>query len=241
MNEQYLRRIPLESVYNCRDLGGYPAENGATKFGRFLRCGIPQGPIKADCDKLAELGVKTVIDLRGNTETEKLPSSFSNDSRVEYHHFSLMEINPAEEINNPKTLDESYIQIIEQRKDTIAKVLKVIANAPDGIILYHCSLGKDRTGNLSYMLMSIAGVDIMDIKADYEVSNTYLQPMFKKMVAMGIDLFDEKLNTHLVSNAKSIEIIDSHIKNNYGSVENYLIQAGMTAKELEAIKNRLTK
>lgn len=241
MSEKFLRRIPLESVYNCRDLGGYPVKEGATKFGRFLRCGIPQGPVPTDCEKLTEYGVRTVIDLRGNSETEHFPSAFVNNSKVSYHHFSLMEINPAEELDNPKTLDETYIQIIEKQKNNIAAVLRVIANAPDGIVLYHCSLGKDRTGNLSYFLLSLAGVDIIDIKADYEVSNTYLQPMFKKMVAMGIDLFDEKLNTHLVSPAKNMEIIDNHIKETYGSAQNYLLKAGLTEKELEILKNKLTK
>lgn len=241
MPEQILRRIPLESVYNCRDLGGYPCPGGATAFGKFLRCGIPQGPVSADCEELIERGVRTVIDLRGNGETEHFPSAFANDNRVEYHHFSLMEINPAEEMGSPKTLDETYIQIIEKQKENIVKVLKVIASAPEGIVLYNCSLGKDRTGNISYFLLSVAGVDIMDIKADYEISNTYLQPMFKKMVAMGIDLFDEKLNTHLVSPAKNMDIINDYITKTYGSVKDYLLKSGMTEDEFAALKNRLIK
>lgn len=241
MASQFLRRIPLKSVFNCRDLGGYPTADGATQFGRFLRCGIPQGPAAEDCDTLIEYGVRTVIDLRGQGEATHFPSAFANDSRVTYYNFPLMEVNPADEMNADITLDRTYINIIENQKENIAEVLRVIANAPDGIILYHCSLGKDRTGNLSYFLLSVAGVDIMDIKADYEVSNTYLQPMFQMMVNMGINLFDQKLNPHLVSPAKNMEIIDNHIKENYGSVREYLMKSGMTEEELKKLAARLTK
>lgn len=241
MASQFLRRIPLKSVFNCRDLGGYPAADGVTQFGRFLRCGIPQGPAPEDCDTLIEYGVRTVIDLRGQGEATHFPSAFANDNRVKYYNFPLMEVNPADEMNADITLDQTYVGIIENQKKNIAEVLRVIANAPEGIILYHCSLGKDRTGNLSYFLLSIAGVDIIDIKADYEVSNTYLQPMFEAMMKLGIDLFNEKLNPHLVSPPKNMEIIDSHIKENYGGVREYLLKAGMTEEELKKLSDRLTK
>lgn len=37
-----MRRLPLKGLYNCRDLGGYPTENGrVTKFGVFLRSEAP--------------------------------------------------------------------------------------------------------------------------------------------------------------------------------------------------------
>ena len=43
------RRIPLDGVFNCRDLGGYPCAGGkTTQFGRFIRCGIPFGPMGPD-------------------------------------------------------------------------------------------------------------------------------------------------------------------------------------------------
>lgn len=73
-NSGNARRILLDGVFNCRDLGGYPCAGGkTTQFGRFIRCGIPFGPMGPDRARLAEIPVKTVIDLRGNGESKVAP------------------------------------------------------------------------------------------------------------------------------------------------------------------------
>lgn len=62
-NSGNARRILLDGVFNCRDLGGYPCAGGkTTQFGRFIRCGIPFGPMGPDRARLAEIPVKTVIE-----------------------------------------------------------------------------------------------------------------------------------------------------------------------------------
>ena len=37
MQPQYTRHLPVAGTYNVRDLGGYAAANGETRWRRFLR------------------------------------------------------------------------------------------------------------------------------------------------------------------------------------------------------------
>lgn len=92
-NSGNARRILLDGVFNCRDLGGYPCAGGkTTQFGRFIRCGIPFGPMGPDRARLAEIPVKTVIDLRGNGESKVAPSAYAKEPDIVYHHYTLLEI-----------------------------------------------------------------------------------------------------------------------------------------------------
>ena len=150
-NSGNARRILLDGVFNCRDLGGYPCAGGkTTQFGRFIRCGIPFGPMGPDRARLAEIPVKTVIDLRGNGESKVAPSAYAKEPDIVYHHYTLLEINPAyvEKVES-QPLWESYVCSLTEHKENMAQVFHAIAAAPEGAVLFHCALGKDRTGILS--------------------------------------------------------------------------------------------
>jgi len=59
--------------------------------------------------------------------------------------------------------ESGFIEVVHQ-------VLEFIATHP-GPYLVHCRLGTDRTGVLSALLQSLAGVDWAQIKNDYQLSN----------------------------------------------------------------------
>lgn len=237
------RRIPLEGVFNCRDLGGYPCAGGkATQFGRFIRCGIPFGPMKPDRERLAQLfPVKTVIDLRGDGESKIAPSAYSKEPDIAYHHYTLLEINPAyvDKVES-QPLWESYVCSLTEHKENMAAVFHAIAAASEGAVLFHCALGKDRTGIVAALLLGLAGADRLDIIADYQISNTYLQPMLRTMVEDGNDIFDEEKNPHLKSEPETMEKFCAYLDETCGGARAYLKSIGLTDEELDAIVSRLT-
>lgn len=237
-----LRRIPLDGVFNCRDLGGYPCADGkVTQFRRFIRCGIPFGPMGPDRARLAEIPVKTVIDLRGNGEAKVAPSAYTTEPDIVYHHYTLLEINPAyvDKVES-QPLWESYVYSLTEHKENMAEVFRAIAAAPEGAILFHCALGKDRTGVVAAMLLSLAGVDRLDIIADYQISNTYLQPMLRTMVEDGNEIFDEEKNPHLKSDPDTMDKFCTYLEEECGGVRAYLKSIGVTDEELDAIVRKLT-
>ena len=227
------RRILFENIINCRDLGGYPcAGGGVTQFGRLLRCGIPRDPSSADMEKVKALGIKTVIDLRGDLEAVERPSAFSYDSNdIRYIQISLLEVNPA--ITRPDVpLRDIYTHSVETYGENYAKVISAFAEI-ETPTFFHCFLGKDRTGILASMLLSLAGVCGEDIIADYQVSGTYLNPFYKKELEEDTGLIWENSDDHLQSHPHNIETLHAFIEQKYGGIPEYLRFFGVSDEEIK--------
>jgi len=219
------RRIPLENIINCRDLGGYPCADGSvTKFGRVLRAGVPKMPTERDVEALKEYGVSTVIDFRGYSEDEKHASIFSNIEGFDYHHISLLDINPAE--TEDASLIDYYKISVDKYKNNIAEVFRTMTQAK-GAVMLHCFFGKDRTGIISAFLLELSGVAMEDIIADYQVSYAYIRTFFEEEVASGSGLIWETNLEHLQSSVETITELMRYVKEKYGTVENYLKICGL--------------
>lgn len=230
-----LRRHIFKNILNCRDIGGYPAENGATQFGRFLRCGIVRRPEDWEIEKLESLNVKTVIDLRGVYEAELTPLDLERINGADVYNLPLYEFNVATNQGMNLPLDEIYDMIINTQQEHIAKVLHTIAHAKDGVIMYNCFFGKDRTGILTMLLLSIAGVSHEDIIADYQQTYTYVKGYIKENSDI---LWDQNSEKHF-SLPETIEKVLDMINAEYGSVIAYIKSLGITEEELNSIKTKL--
>ncbi len=234
-----LRRLALKNIINCRDLGGYPCRNGmTTEFGRFLRCGMPRTPAQEDIVELIKYGVTTVIDLRGEWESETMPSVFRYIDSVDYHHISLFEINAAVSEEYAGSLEKSYEASIENYKENYAKALRIIADAGEGCVLLNCYFGKDRTGILSALLLSIAGAAPEDIIADYQVSYTYILPYIERERNNPDGTMWETNEANFLSDADNMAALLNFINKKYGSVERYIKSIGIFSETTEKIRRK---
>ena len=68
---------PGAGLSNCRDLGGYAAADGVTRFGVFLRSEAPCGLPEAGGQYLRQWGLGETIDLRGEAEIAWRPSALA--------------------------------------------------------------------------------------------------------------------------------------------------------------------
>jgi protein-tyrosine phosphatase len=230
------KRLPLENILNCRDLGGYPCENGFTEYGRFLRCGIPETPTENDIVEVLKHGVTTVIDLRDEDEAERIPSVFKFIDEVDYHNICLLEFNAAISEMYHQSLEKSYEYSLENYKDNYKKALETIADAKEGCVLYHCFFGKDRTGMLTMLLLHIAGVCVEDIIADFQTTYTYILPFIKKKKSDGV-VWDENAES-FKSTPDSIAYVINYLNTKYGSIDGYLKDIGITNETVIKIKNK---
>ncbi len=65
-----------QGIHNLRDYGGYATSGGGrVKAGLLFRSGQHMEASDADLDLVHALDIRTVIDLRGNSEREGFPCS----------------------------------------------------------------------------------------------------------------------------------------------------------------------
>jgi len=184
------RHVVLESAFNFRDLGGYPAGQGRrTRWRTLFRADGLHRLTEPDLEILRRLGLCTVIDLR--TENELVERGrFPIDSHpVGYHHLSLMDViwDPAQApaAHEPATqfLLDRYIEMVSRAEDRVAEAFRILA-APGALPgVFHCAAGKDRTGVLAGLLLSTLGVSDEDVVADYALTALAMARMQERWAA----------------------------------------------------------
>src|SRR4029077_9249540 len=69
--------------------------------------------------------------------------------------------------------------MVDRRGAGFAAVLNAIAQAPPGGVVVHCHAGKDRTGLVVALLLSVAGVERDAIIDDYALSDREMQRLYE--------------------------------------------------------------
>ena len=143
-------------VKNCRDLGGWACDGGKVRYNLLYRCANPRLPEAINADIARNANIKFHFDLR--SEGTFTASPFG--STVYYKSYPLSAY-----YKNVVDLSQAYYP-------DMVKLLRGVFCAVthgDGVI-YHCALGRDRTGTLSFILLALLGVQKKDVDIDYELS-----------------------------------------------------------------------
>ena len=228
---QPMRRIPGCGMSNLRDLGGYPtAEGGATRYGVFYRADSARGMTQEKTEAFRALGISTVVDLRAPEEGR---NQLAEIEGVEVLSIPLMQYQSFALIPACDSLAELYLQALDHARVEIATVLRALLEAKGGA-LFHCSAGKDRTGMIAALLLLLCGVAREDILADYQVSNTYIQPVIAQLTAMGHQV-DPKL---IISTPDMLEPFLEEIERR-GGVREYLTTCGVADSAMDGLRDKL--
>ena len=176
----YYKRIPMETLVNTRDLGGWSVGPGkVTKYGVFIRTDCPIGISEKDKKFLLDHGVTLSIDLRGVDEVESQPSGMKDVPGHTYIHCPITEEHriiksndgekdapppPPRELPKDFNFGDTYVEMLEMGKPWAKKVFELCANW-EGTVMFHCFIGKDRAGTIAALLLGAAGVCDTDIPA----------------------------------------------------------------------------
>jgi protein-tyrosine phosphatase len=164
------RRIDAPGVLNMRDLGGYPASGGVVRWRALFRSDAPHRLDAAGLAALAALDLRTVVDLRTHAEVEIAPSPL-HVLAARVAHISIL---GGDLQSLPLELGAIYRHVVEKCGASIAAAIRVLCAGQPFPALVHCSAGKDRTGIVIAMILSVLGVPDEIIAADYALSGTYL-------------------------------------------------------------------
>jgi protein-tyrosine phosphatase len=178
------RLLAFPSLLNARDLGGYPTTDGSqTRWRSLLRSDDLAQLTPEGVQALAAYGVRTVVDLRWAEEIVLNPSPITRQApQIRYVHISLLADSPARwrELSQSCEKEMWKCVVLEQVSAQLREVLQVIAAAPVGPLLFHCVAGKDRTGLIAALMLTLADVKPEHIAADYAQSTQMLGDAYLK-------------------------------------------------------------
>jgi protein-tyrosine phosphatase len=236
MAKQYSRQITFDSIPNFRDLGGYSTRGGDTvAWRRLFRSGDLRHMTPGDFKKLKEeIRLATVIDLRSAREIERQGIGLLSKAAIRYHSVPFIAgANLAEDerlFRQCRNMGEFYLHIVRHKDfgSQIVAALEVIAEPENHPLIFYCAVGKDRTGMLASILLSVLGVADEDIISDYSLSAPYIEALRKQINS---DPKMEKVANPLPgyfweATPDSMALFLAEIRREYGSVEDYLKAQG---------------
>jgi protein-tyrosine phosphatase len=228
--ESFERLIALEGAVNFRDLGGYAAGNGHRTRWRVLFRADGLGELtESDLAMMRALGIRTVVDLRSVDELER--GRFDVDAHpVSFHHLPFIETipDPEEFDRRPDLLQSQYLEMLDTSGDQIMAALRVLAR-PDALpAVFHCTAGKDRTGLLSAIVLSLVGVAEDTVVADYALSAAAMGRLREKIVRKYPES-EERLNSIdgvFTAEPQKMRVLLDYARDRYGSMESYVEALG---------------
>jgi protein-tyrosine phosphatase len=225
------RSLHLRTARNFRDVGGY-----RTTDGRWVRMGLAYRSDQldrlsdADLAKIAALGPALVADLRTDAErrsgADRLPANAQPlvadvMAGTPPPAASLMHAtSPSDTIAFLTNANQQFVSGASAH-DAYHLLMTRLADS-DGVDVYHCTAGKDRTGWASAVLLKILGVPQPTIMEDYLASNRYLAEKNRTMFASLPPERVTVLEPVMTVRASYLEAAFAEVELRYGAFERYL-------------------
>ncbi|KAK6856997.1 tyrosine phosphatase [Apiospora arundinis] len=261
--------INIPGLPNFRDLGGVPlpiaSQPGKTiKRGVVFRSSEPSKVTDDGVQQLRDLGIKKVYDLRSLDEIKK---------DAEGGHRQVKEWEGAERIFAPVWRDqdfsptalaqrfkqysdesdrgflEAYKNILlaassnDKPYEVILTHLSSTDNPPP--ILMHCTAGKDRTGVLCALILSLCGVDDATVVQEYHLTDTGLKSRHQELMDWLMkdpSMADNRAGAWrmISANPRNMQVHLNWIRENYGSMEKCVVDLGLITPEgIEQLRKNL--
>jgi protein-tyrosine phosphatase len=168
------RHIEFARLHNFRDLGGYPAADGRRVAWQRLYRSDSLGALDgADLETFRALGVRTVIDLRHEWEITK-KGRVPGSEGLNYHHLPIEhrpfdQVSLGPEVDPAVFLAQRYAEVAADGTRELAQVLRTLVDGEYPIV-FHCASGKDRTGVVAALTLTLLGVPKDVVVADFALT-----------------------------------------------------------------------
>jgi len=235
------KSFTIKKVINFRTTGNIKNTEGRTlKQGLLYRSGHLHKLKENSFGQFKKLGIKEVIDLRNSKEIAQKPDHLP--SEIIYKNYSAFEdegdqLDQAKKLvlkgkvngsDADKRMMDFYKEYVTENPEIIRKIITEIMDS-DHPVLYHCTAGKDRTGIITALILTILKFDKQTIYNEYLLSNNYREHLVRKRLGLAntLHFLYPKMDIQVLEKLSWVEkrYLDSafdQINKKYGSTDLYI-------------------
>lgn len=253
--------LDIASVPNLRDIGGYRTGNGSAVVRGLVYRSDTLNPIDAsELGRLARLKLANDFDLRTTAEATARPDMLppgvdyvllnvladARSSAPAELEELLRDPREANRLLGDGKIEEMFIQAYREfvslpsARESYRTLFEALADRRKLPAVFHCTTGKDRTGWAAAALLTLLGVPMEAVIADFMRSNDYVLPRYQSLIdrfaAAGGDrsiplaVFGVKLDY--------LQASFDEMRKQYGTIEKYFSEGlGIDAAGQQALRD----
>ncbi len=231
----------FENVFNFRDAGGYRTEGGRTvRTGCLFRSGAFSSSTDNDLAQLSRLGLKLLVDLRGQSEHQQSPNRLPDHKRPDTLSLPIWpkasnEVERAllagtirefgdsgryGEPDTPSAMRNFYRSFVRDHRSEWSRLLGMLCKSGAHPTVVHCAGGKDRTGVAIAIVLLALGVPRDTVMQDYLKTNLAVDQWISADHPNGLPQFFLSV---MKAHPSYLDAALSEIDSEFGGFENYLM------------------
>lgn len=242
------RRVALVGALNFRDLGGYPTVDGATtRWRTIFRADGLDRLTDTDLGTLRRVSIRTVVDLRTTAELDERGRFPVESHPVSYHHLSIIDQTwdmdtPMASIGSPaEFLFDAYRTMLDAGAERFAAALHVLAGTDALPAVFHCAVGKDRTGLLAALLLGALGVPRQVIVDDYALTQPSMDQLVERLRGdpEKASILDHVPAAFFAADPAAMDRVIDELERSFGSVHGYVRSIGVSDDAIDRLRELL--
>jgi protein-tyrosine phosphatase len=224
-----------DGCVNVRDLGGL----GRIRPGAVVRMEAPTRLSEAGWAAARAYGVRTIVDLRHAEECP--PDLAPRPAGITVVRVPLDPVAGTPFYERWVKIDNLasplyFPAMLAEHPELVVAAVRAVANAAPGCVVFHCAGGKDRTGLLALVLLTLAGAGTDEIIADYLLTYDRMKQRYDEHGARDqLTAVTETLARHDTTIEASLAATIASL-----TMPGFLIDNGLSEAELVALNTRLT-
>jgi protein-tyrosine phosphatase len=230
------RAVPMQQLPNFRDFGGYRNENDLqTRWGKLYRSSSLNYATTTDMRFLDALKIKTVIDFRSDNERLKGPRQYTTaqtfnlplreNPHLTFYFYDKILSKQMRKNDIIISQQDNLSFVMEHNADYFEKMFDILSEKTNYPIVFSCSLGTEKTGVASALVLLALGVDKEQVISDFLLSNQLIDYDFftpdLKVYLSDVDV-QETMTAMFRSHQEVITYILDRITKRYGLMDKFL-------------------
>jgi protein-tyrosine phosphatase len=249
-DERRDRFVLLDGCFNFRDLGGYTAPGGRTvRRGQVYRSDALHRLTERGTKSFAALGIATVIDLRAPAEIARRAWQPPPGWAGRWLHVPLRPAVPdwtaysKAQLDGPGFAATHYLETAERGRAAIRTVIETLAEPARLPAVFHCAAGKDRTGIVAALILTLLGVPAEQAADDYALSDIATQ-RWEASIAAGARDDTQSAWAYvppamLTADRETMTAFLAAIMTAHGTPDRFAAETGITSSALRRLRDNL--